>query len=46
MTLPQSRRDDWTAEARYLRKRIQQDQERLAELDEMLATFFPQSRAA
>lgn len=42
--LPQSRRDDWQAEERYLSKRIQQDQERLNEVREMLATFFPETK--
>lgn len=44
MTLPQSRKSDWQAEERYLSKRIQQDQERLNEVREMLATFFPEAR--
>jgi hypothetical protein len=42
--LPDQRRLDWQAEHRYLAKRIQQDQRRKQELEEMLAAFFPEVR--
>ena len=43
--LPKSRKSDWQAEERYLSRKIQQDQARLDEVREMLATFFPENRA-
>jgi hypothetical protein len=42
--LPPQRKADWEAEARYLRNRIQQDQARLVELDEILRLFFGKDR--
>jgi hypothetical protein len=41
-TLPITRKYDWEAEKRYLSKRVQEDQRRIEELDEILAAMFPE----